>query len=112
MEENRNVGTERHGDWNIKPRETRVEGGSVHLGRFLELSRSFIQLAEDGQADAHHCGDIDLDVFFVKVREQLCELTEEAQELLAREDAPTVHRDSVTEESMESFPASDPPAHY
>lgn len=55
-----------------------------HLERFRALSSELLALAQDGQAEAHHCGDIDLDGFFVLLRERLAELQDRCQELLDR----------------------------
>ncbi|MGQ0503979.1 MAG: hypothetical protein ACT4TC_01530 [Myxococcaceae bacterium] len=104
--------THANGNWNISPNETRTWPALYALTRFLREMEDVILTTRTGETDAGQLSDETLIAFFAKARQQAKSLCDEARVLQAERTANGAGgRDTVEEASMESFPASDPPAH-
>ncbi len=101
-----------NGNWSIAPNETRSWNALYALTRFAREAKDVLLTTQTGQTDAGQSQDDALREFFEKAQRTIEALMQEARALeQARRDEPPPGRDVVQEASMESFPASDPPAH-
>jgi hypothetical protein len=96
----------------IEPGETRSWDVRHDLAELLDLLVELRGRAESFEADARDVGATALHQMMREIHAATLMWGERAASLLEKEPGEHLHLDRVEEQSMESFPASDPPSSY